>query len=165
MQTGLRLSEKTGLKRQDIILGAGARVRGTKRVTKRDLAHRGEAIEEFDIVVFDESHYLKNLTASRTKFAIELYQSARFLLWLSATAGQEPLELGYTFPILAKQTGSKAISTKDFEQWCVKSFTGFLAENTAPGCGQDHKRTNERFTSFFLTKMWSATELPSGGSG
>ncbi len=98
--------------------------RGTKRVTKRDLAHRGEAIEEFDIVVFDESHYLKNLTASRTKFAIELYQSARFLLWLSATAGQDPLELGYTFPILAKQTGSKAISTKDFEQWCVKSFTG-----------------------------------------
>ena len=46
------------------------------------------------------------------------------IFWLSATAGQNPLELGYLAPILAKKTGDRALTTKDFEQWCVENLPG-----------------------------------------
>src|SRR6516165_4199433 len=69
--------------------------KGAKRLSKRELARRGAASEEFDIVLFDESHALKNLTSLRAKFSVKLYGSAKMIFWLSATAGQNPLELGY----------------------------------------------------------------------
>ena len=98
--------------------------KGAKKMSKRDMARRGAASEEFDIVLFDESHALKNLTSLRSKFSIKLYGSAKMIFWLSATAGQNPLELGYLAPILAKKTGDRALTTQDFEQWCVKNLPG-----------------------------------------
>jgi hypothetical protein len=98
--------------------------KGVKKLSKRDLARRGAASEEFDIVLFDESHALKNLTSLRAKFSVKLYGSAKMIFWLSATAGQNPLELGYLAPILAKKTGDRALTTKDFEQWCVDNLPG-----------------------------------------
>jgi len=77
---------------------------------------------EFDVLVWDECHYLKNLDAARTKLALNLYGSSGFNLWLSATAGQNPLELGYLLPLLTHltpqldSTGSTAL--KKFEAWC-----------------------------------------------
>jgi ERCC4-related helicase len=98
--------------------------KGTKKISKRDLARRGAASEKFDVILFDESHALKNLSALRSKFAIKLYESAKMIFWLSATAGQNPLELGYLLPILAKKTGDRALTTKDFEQWCAQNLPG-----------------------------------------
>jgi hypothetical protein len=98
--------------------------KGTKKISKKDLARRGAASETFDIVLFDEAHALKNLTALRSKFSIKLYERARMIFWLSATAGQNPLELGYLLPVLAKKTGDRALTTKDFEQWCAQNLPG-----------------------------------------
>jgi len=98
--------------------------KGVRKLSKRDLARRGAASEEFDIVLFDESHALKNLTSLRAKFSVKLYGSAKMIFWLSATAGQNPLELGYLAPILARKTGDRALTTKDFEQWCVDNLPG-----------------------------------------
>ncbi len=85
--------------------------------TQKGLARRGEAMA-FDAVVFDESHRLKNPTTARAKFAAKLTAAADFTLWLSATAGQNPLELSYLAPLLAATTGDKASNLKDFEAWC-----------------------------------------------
>lgn len=98
--------------------------KGAKKMSKRDLARRGTAREAFDIVLFDESHALKNLTSLRAKFSVKLYGSAKMIFWLSATAGQNPLELGYLAPILAKKTGDRALTAKDFEQWCAENLPG-----------------------------------------
>jgi SNF2-related domain/Domain of unknown function (DUF5710) len=98
--------------------------KGTKKISKRDLARRGAASEKFDFVLFDESHALKNLSALRSKFAIKLYENAKMIFWLSATAGQNPLELGYLLPILARKTGDRALTIKDFEQWCGQNLPG-----------------------------------------
>src|ERR1700758_5015472 len=98
--------------------------KGVRKLSKRDLARRGAVSEEFDIVLFDESHALKNLTSLRAKFSVKLYGSAKMIFWLSATAGQNPLELGYLAPILARKTGDRALTTKEFEQWCVDNLPG-----------------------------------------
>jgi superfamily II DNA or RNA helicase len=89
----------------------------------RGLARRGHA-EQFDAIIWDESHRLKNPAAARSKFAVKLGAEARFTLWLSATAGQNPLELSYLAPLLARSTGASARSLKDFEAWCAKLDLG-----------------------------------------
>jgi SNF2-related domain/Domain of unknown function (DUF5710) len=98
--------------------------KGTQKISRRDLARRGAASEKFEVLLFDESHALKNLSALRTKFSVKLYESAKMIFWLSATAGQNPLELGYLIPILAKKTGDRGLTTKDFERWCAQNLPG-----------------------------------------
>jgi uncharacterized protein DUF5710/SNF2 domain-containing protein len=98
--------------------------KGSKKRSKRDLARRGAPSEKFDFVLFDESHALKNFNALRSKFAIKLYETARMIFWLSATAGQNPLELGYLLPILARKTGDRALTSKEFEKWCSQNLPG-----------------------------------------
>src|SRR6516165_1295368 len=96
MGTNRRIEEVVILKYERLgkIFEAKPR-KGAKKLSKRELARRGAASEEFDIVLFDESHALKNLTSLRAKFSVKLYRSAKMIFWLSATAGQNPLELGY----------------------------------------------------------------------
>jgi len=91
--------------------------------TKKGLARVGTA-PEFDVVVLDESHRCKNPTAARSKLAAKLVAEAGFCLWLSATAGQNPLELSYLAPLLAATTGARAADLKDFEQWCLDQGLG-----------------------------------------
>jgi hypothetical protein len=91
--------------------------------TKKGLARAGSA-EAFDVIVWDESHRCKNPAAARSKLAAKLNARAGLALWLSATAGQNPLELSYLAPLLASVTGSRAADLKDFEQWCTAQGLG-----------------------------------------
>jgi superfamily II DNA or RNA helicase len=91
--------------------------------SKKGLARAGTA-PDTDVIVLDESHRCKNPTAARSKLAAKLVASAGFTLWLSATAGQNPLELSYLAPVLASATGARAKDLKDFEQWCIDQKLG-----------------------------------------
>ncbi len=91
--------------------------------TKKGLARAGSAAE-FDVIIWDESHRRKNPTSARSKLAVKLDAHAKFVLWLSATAGQNPLELSYLASLLASVTGSRASDLKDFEAWCTTMELG-----------------------------------------
>ncbi len=96
--------------------------------TKKGLA-RAASAPEIDVIVLDESHRCKNPTAARSKLAAKLVANAGFTLWLSATAGQNPLELSYLAPLLAAATGARAKDLKDFEQWCLDQKLGVTRGN------------------------------------
>lgn len=89
----------------------------TKKAKNRKIASKGVA-QVFDFIIFDESHKLKNNTSMRSKLALKLVKEAEFTLWLSATAGQNPLELSYLAPLLARITKQSVTNMKDFEVWC-----------------------------------------------
>ncbi len=95
----------------------------TKKAKNKKVASKGEA-QEFDFIIFDESHKLKNNTSMRSKLALKLVEKDQFTLWLSATAGQNPLELSYLGPLLAKITKQSAKTMKDFELWCKSMDLG-----------------------------------------
>lgn len=81
--------------------------------------------EPFDIVIIDESHYCKNPASGRAKLVRALEKSAKFSIWMSATAGQNPLEMSYLSRLLAHLTGDKPSTIdKDFELWCQKHGIG-----------------------------------------
>ena len=90
----------------------------TRKVrTQKGIARYGE-VYPFDLVVYDESHKLRNLQTARSALCRKIDAAADFLLWMSATAGQDPLELAYLAPILAKSSGSKVSDLEAFEAWC-----------------------------------------------
>lgn len=91
--------------------------------SKKGLARSGTAAA-FDVLVWDESHRCKNPAAARSKLAAKLDAAGGFSLWLSATAGQNPLELSYLAPLLARVTGDKPGELRDFEAWCQKQGLG-----------------------------------------
>ena len=86
------------------------------------------------------------------------------IFWLSATAGQNPLELGYLAPVLAKKTGDWALNTNDFEQWCVDNLPGVRGANSEPGRGQVARRKRKRFISFCLILTATALNQPCAGA-
>lgn len=95
-----------------------------KAKSLKGVARFGTA-EEFDIFIMDESHYIRNPAAGRTKLARALEKSARYSIWISATAGQNPLEISYLSRLLAFLTGGKTTSVeKDFEKWCQEQGIG-----------------------------------------
>lgn len=96
---------------------------GVTAKSKKGIARRAAA-PEVDIVIFDESHKLKNPLAARSKLATKIAANAKFCFYLSATAGQNPLELAYLAALIAKSTGVSAKSLKDFEQWCFDQNLG-----------------------------------------
>lgn len=74
----------------------------------------------YDVIIWDESHKCKNQDNARSKMAQKLRAKTQFSIWLSATAGQTPLELSYLSTLLTKQTGIKVSTSLDFEIWCQK---------------------------------------------
>lgn len=95
----------------------------TKKAKNKKIASKGVA-QEFDFIIFDESHKLKNNTSMRSKLALKLVEQNEFTLWLSATAGQNPLELSYLAPLLAYITKQSAKTMKEFEIWCKSMDLG-----------------------------------------
>jgi hypothetical protein len=75
--------------------------------TQKGIAKYGEPCQ-FDVIVWDESQRLRNVDSARSKMALRLNSEADFVVWLSATAGQDPLELAYLAPLLAAATGARA---------------------------------------------------------
>lgn len=88
----------------------------------RRIAREGTTIVNWDVVILDESHKLKNPSQRTTAVSrIAGYgkkrEEAPFVIWASATAGQQPLELRYLAPLFAQLTQSTSSSLKDFGPW------------------------------------------------
>jgi hypothetical protein len=102
----------------------GKKLRKESRKTKtKKLINHGLA-PHFDLVIWDESHKMKNNTAQRSKMGLKIADSAFFNLYMSATAGQNPLELSYLAPLLAKITGQSVANMEEFELWCKSMDLG-----------------------------------------
>jgi superfamily II DNA or RNA helicase len=91
----------------------------TKIKTRKGVA-KNAPLRPWDFIVWDESHRLRNLESARSKQALSLYSGKARHLWLSATAGQQPLELGYLLPLLKHLVPVPKESTalKTFQSLC-----------------------------------------------
>jgi hypothetical protein len=97
--------------------------KSAKRTRTKNKRHveQGESLVAWDVIVADESHLLKNPVSQRSKAMNRLASSkpgGSFVVWASATAGQNPVELAYLAPLLADLTKTRDSAFKDFEKWC-----------------------------------------------
>jgi hypothetical protein len=86
------------------------------RAKNRHLARHGSARHAYGLVIFDEAHRLRNPYAQQTMACRSLAEAATFRLFLSATAGQTPHELGYLGPLLGRAAGADTGTLKGFRE-------------------------------------------------
>jgi hypothetical protein len=86
------------------------------RAKNRHLARHGSAKHAYGLVIFDEAHRLRNPYAQQTMACRSLAEAAGFRLFLSATAGQTPHELGYLGPLLGQAAGVDTATLKGFRE-------------------------------------------------
>lgn len=109
-----------------------SRTAARRRTQNKRWAAEGRSTISWDVVVLDESHRLKNPLAQRSRAVRQLIETNRlgrrttpaFTVWLSATAGQNPLELAYLAPLLSARRGTRAIRAAEFADWCLSVGVG-----------------------------------------
>ena len=93
------------------------------RTKNKRTASQGVSLVPWDVVVADEAHLLRNPQAQRSAAVRRLIgegsPSQAFVLWLSATAGQNPLQLSYLAPLLGAATGNPVKNLAEFEEWAA----------------------------------------------
>ncbi len=120
----------------------GSKRKILKGRTLKGVARYGE-VEAPDFVVWDECHRLKNLETARAKFAFKLYQPGSFHIWLSATPGQVPLELGCLLPLLRRKTHGTSNTTctiEMLESWAKDVGVGITRGKYGAYCWQSDKK-------------------------
>lgn len=111
------------------LLEQPASAKAAKRTRTRNKRHatQGRSVADWDIIICDEAHRLRNPASQRSAAVRQLVKShgdPAFVIWMSATAGQNPLELAYLAPLLAHQTGERVSALDDFEAWCRTQGVG-----------------------------------------
>jgi hypothetical protein len=99
---------------KSLMLPPAASNRRSTRARNNELAKHGRLKRAWPLVVFDESHRLRNPYAQQTLVCRQLADAATFTLYLSATAGQSPHELGYLGRLLGHAVGAPTESLADF---------------------------------------------------
>ena len=79
--------------------------RKSVRAKNNELAKHGRPKRVWPIVVFDESHRLRNPYAQQSLACRQIAEAAVFAIYMSATAGQSPHELGYLGRLLGGSGG------------------------------------------------------------
>ena len=129
-----------------------ARTAKRKKTQNKRHAAQGRSRTSWDVVILDESHRLKNPAAQRSRAVRQLIETNRqgkrrqpaFAIWLSATAGQNPLDLSYLATLLAARHGVSSPTRGDFAHWCVGQGLAvtrgrFGSWDYAPGPGDAEK--------------------------
>ncbi|MCA3564581.1 MAG: DEAD/DEAH box helicase [Methylocystis sp.] len=109
---------------KSLLAPPAASKRRSVRARNNELARHGSLKRSWPIVVFDESHRLRNPNAQQTMACRQVADAARFAIYMSATAGQSPHELSYLGKLLAHGAGLEADTLDGFRQLMKKLGIG-----------------------------------------
>ncbi|GJD93223.1 DEAD/DEAH box helicase family protein [Methylobacterium iners] len=90
--------------------------RRSTRAKNNELARHGRPKRAFALVVFDESHRLRNPYAQQSLVCRQIADGAAFTIYMSATAGQAPHELSYLGALLGHAAGTPAGTLAEFRE-------------------------------------------------
>lgn len=101
---------------KSLLAPVAASSRRSVRAKNNELARHGRPKITWPIVVFDESHRLRNPNSQQSMACRQIADAATFALFLSATAGQSPHELSYLGRLLGQVAGSDTSTMDGFRQ-------------------------------------------------
>ncbi|GJD47569.1 hypothetical protein OPKNFCMD_0277 [Methylobacterium crusticola] len=93
-----------------------ASTRRSVRAKNNELAKLGAPKRAWPVVVFDESHRLRNPSSQQGLACRRVAEAARFTIYASATAGQAPHELSYLGRLLGHAVGRPTGTTAEFRE-------------------------------------------------
>ena len=99
---------------KSLMVSDTAAARRSARARNNALAKHGSLKQAWPLVVFDESHRLRNPYAQQSLVCRHLAEAAAFAVYMSATAGQAPHELGYLGTLLGEAVGEPTGTLAEF---------------------------------------------------
>ncbi|WP_244472335.1 DEAD/DEAH box helicase family protein [Methylobacterium sp. Leaf108] len=99
---------------KSLMAPSAAVVRRSTRAKNNALAKHGALKRSWPLVVFDESHRLRNPQAQQSLVCRQIAEAAAFTIYMSATAGQAPHELSYLGRLLGEAAGRPAGTLAEF---------------------------------------------------
>jgi hypothetical protein len=105
-------------------LAPGKAMPRTVKARNRAVARKGTIGRTYPILIVDEAHKLRNPLSQMTLSASKLVEGAAFTLYLSATAGQNPIELSYLRRLIGDATGTPMPEVADFRKWAQANKLG-----------------------------------------
>ena len=90
---------------KSLLKPVAASTRRSTRAKNNELAKHGEPKRTWPIVIFDESHRLRNPSSQQTMACRTVADAAAFCVYMSATAGQAPHDLAYLGALLGHAAG------------------------------------------------------------
>ncbi len=88
--------------------------RRSTRAKNNALARHGTPKRTWPLVIFDESHRIRNPYAQQSLVCRQIAEAAAFTIYLSATAGQAPHELSYLGRLLGEAAGQPSETLAEF---------------------------------------------------
>lgn len=92
---------------KSLLLPPPVSLKRSTRAKNNELARLGTPKRTWPIVVFDESHRLRNPNSQQSMACRRIADAARFTIFMSATAGQSPHELSYLGRLLGHAAGGE----------------------------------------------------------
>lgn len=99
---------------KSLFAAPAASTKRSARAKNNELARDGKPKRTWPIVVFDEAHRLRNPYSQQSMACRRLADHAAFSIYMSATAGQSPHELGYLGRLLGQAAGCPTETLADF---------------------------------------------------
>jgi hypothetical protein len=90
---------------KSLLIPPAASVKRSIRAKNNELAKLGTPKRVWPLIVFDEAHRLRNPNSQQSMVSRQMADAARFVVYLSATAGQAPHELSYLGRLLGHAAG------------------------------------------------------------
>lgn len=121
------------------------------RAKNNELARHGRLRRAYSLVIFDEAHRLRNPYAQQTMACRSVADAARFRLYLSATAGQTPHELGYLGPLLGEAAGVDTATLAGFRDLMKQLGIGRAKGRWVNWSWEPNERDRERMARLLYT--------------
>lgn len=99
---------------KSLLAAPPASTRRSVRAKNNERARHGTPQRTWPIVIFDESHRLRNPYAQQSMACRHFAAAASFSIYMSATAGQSPHELSYLGRLLGHAAGCPTDTLADF---------------------------------------------------
>ena len=153
------------------MVAPSARAISSKKTSTQNkyVALDGKPYVTFDVVVFDESHKLKEPTSQRSRICDTFANHANFIIRLTATPGKDPAALNYLWRGLSWSTGSHVSVTddKDFDnyvKWCrSQGIEGIVPAPFGNGIswkGSDKDLETMRSIIYSHSPSWAIKRVP-----
>ena len=121
-----------------------ASTRRSTRAKNNELARHGRPKRTWPLVVFDESHRIRNPNSQMGLACRQMAAAARFVVYASATAGQAPHELSYLGRLLSHAAGQPTDTLDGFRQFMRRLGIGRAKgrwQNWSWAPNEDDRRT------------------------
>lgn len=154
---------------------ASAKTAKTTKTRNKRVATGGTNLVDWDIIIADEAHKLKGIDTSQRAKAFdrigryaEAHTKAPFIIWATASPGQNPLEVGYLAPLVGQYMKKRGLTMSKWGAFLIEQGfhvkqgkSGYYWVKPFPGQDEEEIKKQKQQDAKRIRNILFAPEFPS----